>query len=39
MEDLQDHVRVNVNRILHITDVSGTWIALFGSALSDRAWG
>ena len=32
MEDLQDHVRVNTNRILHITDVSGTWIALFGSA-------
>ncbi len=32
MQDLQDHVRVNINRILHITDVSGSWIVLFGSA-------
>ena len=33
MEDLHDHVRVNVNRILYISEISGTWIALFGSAL------
>ncbi len=32
MADLHDHVRVSVNRILFIADVSGTWIALFGSA-------
>ncbi len=32
MEDLQDHVRVNSNRILYIAEVSGIWIALFGSA-------
>jgi hypothetical protein len=32
MEDLQDHVRVNINRILYIAEVSGSWIALFGSA-------
>ena len=33
MHDLHDLTRVNVNRILYIFDVSGTWIALFGSAL------
>ena len=33
MDDLHDLTRVNVNRILYIFDVSGTWIALFGSAL------
>ena len=31
MRDLQDLVRVNVNRILHIAEVSGTLIALIGS--------
>ena len=33
MADLHDHVRVNINRILYIAEVSGGWIALFGSAL------
>lgn len=32
MQDLQDLVRVNVNRILFIFDTSGTWLFLFGSA-------
>ncbi len=32
MNDLHDLVRVNVNRILYIADISGVWIALFGSA-------
>lgn len=31
--DLHDLTRVNVNRILYIVDVSGAWLALFGSAL------
>ena len=33
MEDLHDLTRVNVNRILYIIDVSGAWLALFGSAV------
>lgn len=33
MRDFQDHVRVNVNRFLYIADISGPWIALFGSAI------
>lgn len=33
MDDLQELTRINVNRILYIADVSGTWIALFGSAV------
>ncbi len=33
MNDLQDLTRINVNRILYIADVSGPWIALFGSAI------
>jgi len=32
MEDVETLVRVNVNRILYISEVSGAWIALFGSA-------
>lgn len=32
MQDLHDVTRVNVNRIIYIADVSGSWIALFGSA-------
>ncbi|MEM7720306.1 MAG: component of SufBCD complex [Pseudomonadota bacterium] len=32
MNDLHDLTRVNVNRILYIVDVSGAWLALFGSA-------
>ena len=32
MTDLQDLARVNINRILYIADISGNWIALFGSA-------
>ncbi|MEL6522225.1 MAG: component of SufBCD complex [Pseudomonadota bacterium] len=32
-EDLQDLVRVNVNRILYITDLSGLWILAFGCFL------
>ncbi len=32
MADLHDLTRVNVNRILFIAEVSGTWLALFGSA-------
>lgn len=32
MQDLQDLVRVNINRIIYIADVSGTWLFLFGSA-------
>ncbi len=33
LSDLQDLVRVNVTRILYITETSGTWILLFGSAV------
>lgn len=33
MEDLQDLARVNVNRIIYIVDISGSFLALFGSAL------
>lgn len=33
MRDLQDLVRVNVNRILYIAEVSGVWLMLFGSAI------
>ncbi|MXQ07234.1 component of SufBCD complex [Alphaproteobacteria bacterium GH1-50] len=33
MADLQDLVRVNVNRILYIAEVSGVWLILFGSAV------
>lgn len=29
-EDLRDLVRVNVNRIIYITDLSGMWILAFG---------
>ncbi|MGR3513921.1 MAG: component of SufBCD complex [Paracoccaceae bacterium] len=32
MDDLHALTRVNVNRILYIADVSGAWLALFGSA-------
>jgi len=32
LDDLHDLARVNVNRILYIREVSGAWIALFGSA-------
>ena len=32
MDDLHDLVRVNVNRILYISEVSGAWMLLFGSA-------
>ena len=32
IEDLQDLVRINVNRILYIAEVSGSWAFLFGSA-------
>ncbi|MBT8458833.1 MAG: component of SufBCD complex [Boseongicola sp.] len=32
MIDLQDLVRINVNRILYIAEVSGSWVLLFGSA-------
>lgn len=32
LQDLHDLTRVNVNRILFIVDVSGAWLALFGSA-------
>ena len=31
MEDLHDLTRVNVNRILYISDVSGAWLLLLGS--------
>ena len=33
MRDLHDLVRVNVNRIIYIADVSGSWLFLFGSAV------
>ncbi len=33
LQDLHDLTRVNVNRILYIVDVSGAWLALFGSAM------
>jgi len=32
MDDLEDLVRINVNRILYIAEVSGSWVFLFGSA-------
>ncbi|MCV6592711.1 MAG: component of SufBCD complex [Silicimonas sp.] len=32
MQDLEDHVRVSINRMLHIAEVAGVLIALFGSA-------
>lgn len=32
MDDLQDLVRINVNRIIYIAEVSGSWAFLFGSA-------
>lgn len=32
MDDLQDLTRINVNRILYILDISGSWLALIGSA-------
>ena len=32
MSDLQSLVRINVNRIIYIAEVSGTWLMLFGSA-------
>ncbi|NNE88167.1 MAG: component of SufBCD complex [Silicimonas sp.] len=31
-QDLEDLTRVNVNRILFISEMSGAWIGLFGSA-------
>ena len=31
--DLSDLVRVNVNRLLYISEVSGAWLGLFGSAI------
>lgn len=31
MDDLQTLVQVNVNRLLYISEVSGSWITLFGS--------
>lgn len=33
MRDLEDLVRINTGRILHIAEVSGTWLLVFGSAL------
>ena len=33
MDDLHDLVRVNVNRILYISEVSGAWLLLLGSTL------
>lgn len=33
MSDVEDLVRVNVNRILLIAEVSGAWLLLFGSAV------
>ena len=33
MSDLQSLVRINVNRIIFIAEVSGTWLMLFGSAV------
>ncbi len=33
MTDLNDLVRINVNRILYIAEVAGVWIMLFGSAV------
>ncbi len=33
VQDLHDLVRVNVNRILYIAEVSGVWLMLFGSAV------
>lgn len=33
MQDLQDIVRVNVNRILLISEVSGSWLLLLGSTV------
>ena len=33
IDDLNDLVRINVNRILYISDVSGAWLLLIGSAV------
>ena len=33
MQDLHDLTRVNVTRIIYIAELSGAWIALFGSAI------
>lgn len=33
MQDLHDITRVNVNRILYISEISGSWLTLFGSAV------
>lgn len=33
VQDLHDLTRVNVNRILYIAEVSGSWMTLFGSAM------
>ncbi len=33
LKDLHDLTRVNVNRILYIVDVSGSWLTLFSSAM------
>lgn len=33
MDDLNDLVRVNINRILFISETAGSWIMLFGSAI------
>ena len=33
VQDLHDLTRVNVNRILYISEVSGSWMTLFGSAM------
>ena len=33
MEDLHDLIRINVNRIIYIADVSGSWLFLFSSAV------
>lgn len=33
MDDLHDIVRINVNRIVYVADVSGSWLFLFGSSL------
>lgn len=32
LADLEALVKVNINRIIYITEVSGVWIGLFGSA-------
>ena len=33
MSDLHDMIRINVNRIIYIADVSGSWLFLFGSTV------